>query len=259
MTRAIRLREKLSRGELIVGGHVFLTDPEVTESLGMHGFEFVWIDAEHSAFDRTEILAHVVAAAAADTASFVRVAWNDPVIIKPVIEMGPDGIILPMVSTAEEARAAVAACRYPPAGVRGFGPRRANAYGAVDTADYLAHADERLLKIMQIEHVRAVENLEEILTVPGVDLIIVGPNDLSASVGHLGDTRHPDVIALYDQIERVAKRMKKPFGVSLGAGDRVSIEDWVRRGAALIGCGDDLSYLSMGSKATLSYVRGLAR
>ncbi len=259
MMLAAALREKLARGELIIGGHVFLTDPEVTESLGMHGFEFVWIDAEHSAFDKGEILAHVVAAAAANTASFVRVPWNDPVLVKPVLEMGPDGIILPMVSSAEEARAAVAACRYPPAGVRGFGPRRANAYGAIDTKEYLAHADERLLKIMQIEHVRAVENLEEILAVAGVDLIIVGPNDLSASAGHLGDTRHPEVIALYDEIERTAKRMHKPFGVSLGAGDRESIEDWVRRGVALIGCGDDLSYLSMGSKATLSFVRTLTR
>ena len=259
MIRAAALREKLQSGELIVGGHVFTTDPEITEALGMHGLEFIWIDAEHSAFDKATILGHIVAAAAAGAASFVRVAWNDPVLIKPILEMGPDGIILPMVMCADEARAAVAACSYPPAGVRGFGPRRANCYGAMETRDYLAHADERLLKILQIEHLCAVDNLDEILHVPGIDLIIVGPNDLSASIGHLGDTRHPDVIQLYDRIEDTCKRLGKPFGVSLGPSDRVSVEDWVRRGAALVSCGDELSYIATGSQATLAHIHALTR
>lgn len=259
MTRAEMLRDKLQKGELIVGAHAFLTDPEVTESLGHHGFEFVWIDGEHSAFDKVTLLGHIMAASSAGTASLVRVAWNDPVLIKPVVEMGPDGIILPMVASADEARAAVAACEYPPVGIRGFGPRRANRYGAMDTEEYLAHASRRLLKIVQIEHADAVARLEDILSVPGIDLIVVGPNDLSGSIGHLGQTRHPDVLKLYDEIERTCKRMGKPFGVSLGAGDKVAIEDWIRRGVTFLGCGDDLGYISSGSRQTLAYIDELTK
>lgn len=254
MYRAARLRQKFAKHQLVVGGHVFFTDAEVSEALGDHGFEFVWIDAEHSAFSKECILHHIMACASADTASIVRVAWNDPVLVKPILEMGPDGIILPMVSTAEEARQAVAACSYPPLGVRGFGPRRANQYGAVDTADYLKDVNDSFLRIVQIEHVKAVENLEDILAVPGVDLAMVGPNDLSASIGHLGDTRHPEVVALYDRIEAACKKQKKPFGVSLGAGDEVSIRDWIARGVNMIGCGDDISYLSIGCKRTFQLI-----
>lgn len=238
---------------------MFFTDAEVSEALGDHGFEFVWIDAEHSAFDKACILHHIMACASAGTASIVRVAWNDPVLIKPVLEMGPDGIILPMVCTQEEARQAVAACSYPPLGVRGFGPRRANQYGAVDTEDYLGEVNDSFLRIVQIEHVQAVENLEAILQVPGIDLAMVGPNDLSASVGHLGQTRHPQVMALFDRIAQTCKRLNKPFGVSLGAGDEASIRDWILRGVNMIGCGDDISYLSIGCKRTFQLIASILK
>lgn len=259
MYRAARLREKFQNHQLVVGGHVFFTDAEVSEALGDHGFEFVWIDAEHSAFDKACILHHIMACASADTASIVRVAWNDPVLVKPVLEMGPDGIILPMVCTQEEARQAVAACSYPPLGVRGFGPRRANQYGAVETADYLADVNDSFLRIVQIEHYQAVENLESILQVPGIDLVMVGPNDLSASIGHLGQTRHPQVLSLYDRIENTCKRLGKPFGVSLGAGDETAIRDWISRGVNMIGCGDDISYLSIGCKRTFALVESILK
>ncbi|MEG0144564.1 MAG: aldolase/citrate lyase family protein [Clostridia bacterium] len=258
MNKAQQMRSKFARGELVVGGHVFYTDCEITEALGCHGFEFVWIDAEHSAFDKACVLHHIIAAASGNTASIVRVAWNDPVRIKPILEMGPDGIILPMVSSAEEARRAVSACSYPPLGVRGFGPRRANQYGALETRDYLKDVNDSFLRIVQIEHQSAVEHLEEILAVEGIDLAMVGPNDLSASIGHLGDTRHPDVIALYDRIEETCKRLHKPFGVSLGAGDEASIRDWIGRGVNMLGCGDDIAYLSLGCKRTFDLIGRIA-
>jgi len=255
--RAELLREKFRKHELVVGGHVFFTDAEITEQLGDHGYEFVWIDAEHSAFDLNCILGHIIAAAAAGTASFVRVAWNDPVRIKPVLEMGPDGLILPMVCTREEAEDAVRSCSYPPKGVRGFGPRRANRYNEMDTLDFLEQAERSFLRILQIEHQRAVENLEEILQVEGIDLLIVGPNDLSASYGLLGHTRDPRMMPVYDEIAAKCKAAGKPFGVSLGPADRDSIRDWVRRGASAVGCADDVSFISMGCKDTLEFVRSL--
>lgn len=252
---AEQLRERLRSDRPVIGGHVFFTDPEISELLGYHGFEAVWIDAEHSAFDLNTILGHITACASAGTASLVRVAWNDPVRIKPILEMGPDGIILPMVCTAREARDAVRACTYPLKGVRGFGPRRANRYGALENGEYLENAEKSFLRILQIEHRDAIENLDDILAVEGIDLLICGPNDLSASYGHLCDTRNPEMFPIYDRFAEKCKAAGKPFGVSLGAGDRASIEDWARRGANFIGCGDDISYMSMGCHATFDFLR----
>lgn len=252
---AAALRKKLAAGTLIVGAHSFLTDSAITELFGYHGFEFVWIDGEHCAFTLPVILQHIQAAASAGTASLVRIAWNDPALAKPVLEMGPDGIIFPYIRTAEEARRAMAACFYPPRGMRGFGPRRANRYGFQENGRYLAEVDESFLRILQIEHRDAVENLEEILQVPGIDLVVVGPNDLSASYGRLGDTRAPDMLPIYDRIAACCKARGMPFGVSLGSADREAIRDWIQRGVALLGCGDDLTYMSVGSRQTLAFVR----
>ncbi|MDE6880843.1 MAG: 4-hydroxy-3-methylbut-2-en-1-yl diphosphate synthase [Oscillospiraceae bacterium] len=252
---AAALRKKLAAGTLIVGAHSFLTDSAITELFGYHGFEFVWIDGEHCAFTLPVILQHIQAAASAGTASLVRIAWNDPALAKPVLEMGPDGIIFPYIRTAEEARRAIAACFYPPRGMRGFGPRRANRYGFQENGRYLAEVDESFLRILQIEHRDAVENLEEILQVPGIDLVVVGPNDLSASYGRLGDTRAPDMLPIYDRIAACCKARGMPFGVSLGSADREAIRDWIQRGVALLGCGDDLTYMSMGSRQTLAFVQ----
>ncbi len=254
--RAERLRERFRRHEPVFGAHVFLGDPQITEAFGLHGYEFVWIDGEHSPFGNAAILAHVQAAAAGGTASLVRVPWNDPVLVKPVLEMGPDGVILPLVASGDEARRAVAACRYPPAGVRGFGPRRAIRYGAEDLGEYFESVDRSFLVIVQIEHVRAVERLEEIVAVPGVDLAVVGPNDLAASAGCLGRTKCPEMSRLYDRIAEGCARAGAPFGVSIGAGDFESMTEWVGRGAVFIGCGDDVAFISAGSRATMDFVRG---
>lgn len=254
-SKAQLLREAFRRGEVVPGGHVFFTDPEITELLGDHGFRFVWIDAEHSAFDLGTVLRHIIACGSADTASIVRVAWNDPVLIKPVLEMGPDGLILPMIRTAQDARDAVSACRYPPRGVRGFGPRRANRYGATPTPEYLENAESSFLRILQVEHRDAVENLDEICEVDGVDLLVIGPNDLSASYGHLGDTRNPEMFPIYDRIARTCKAHGMPFGPSLGAADHASMREWAARGATFMGCGDDISYLSDGAKATFQFLK----
>ncbi|MCI8853366.1 MAG: 4-hydroxy-3-methylbut-2-en-1-yl diphosphate synthase [Lachnospiraceae bacterium] len=253
--KAQQIREKMSRGETVIGAHTFYLDPSITEALGLHGFEFVWIDGEHSAFDKASTLSHIMAAAAADTASIVRVPWNDPVLVKPILEMGPDGILFPMVCTAEEAKKAVAACMYPPQGVRGFGPRRANKYGAMSNEEFLDHPEKSFLRIVQIEHVDAVRNLREILDVEGIDLPLIGANDLSASIGHLGHTAHPEVRALCEEAIAICKEMNRPFGVSLGAGDHEAISYWLSKGVSFMGCGDDISYISMGCQATMEFVK----
>ena len=255
--RAQIIRDKMKRGEVVIGAHTFFSDPAIAEALGFHGFEFVWIDEEHSALNRTGTLNHIMAVSSSGAAAIVRVPWNDPVLAKAVLEMGPDGIIFPMVCTADEARAAAAACLYPPKGIRGFGPRRSIRYSAMPNDEYLAHYEENFLRIVQIEHVKAVENLREILAVDGIDFPLVGPCDLSASIGRLGDTKHPEVRALCDEIVSVCKELNRPFGVSLGAGDREAIQYWIEKGVTFIGCGDDVSYIDLGSRATMEFVHGL--
>ena len=252
--KAQRLREKFSRHELVVGAHVFYNDPAITETFGYMGFDYVWIDGEHCAFDKASLLAHTVGAFAGNTASIVRVEWNDPVLIKPVLEMGIDGLILPMVCTAEEARSAVAACTYPPRGIRGFGPRRANQYGALPTKEYLENVEDSFLRILQIEHRNAVENIDEILSVEGIDALIIGPNDLSGSYGYLGDVTNPEMVKIYDLLAEKCKAAGMPFGVSLGPGDRDFIAQWIRRDVALISCVDDISAINMASADMLQYL-----
>lgn len=259
MVRAQEILQKARNKELVVGAHVFFAHYEITEAFGFIGYDFVWIDGEHSAFDREKILANIIAANSGGTASFVRVAWNDPVLIKPILEMGPDGIILPMISTAEEARRAVAACTYPPEGIRGFGPRRANRYGTMATDEYLQNVNQSFLKIMQIESYQGVENLEEIMAVPGVDLIMVGPNDLSGSLGLLGQTRHPEVMKYFDLLAEKCLKTNMPFGTSLCTSDEESIRDWINRGVDLIGCADDLSLVRTGGQRMLTFVHELRK
>lgn len=268
-SKAEIIREKLRRHELVKGSHVFYNDAAITETFGYMGFDYVWIDGEHCAFDKQSLLHHVVGAYAGGTASIVRVEWNDPVLIKPVLEMGPDGMILPMVCTAEEAKAAVDACMYPVSapdnrtasgegayfynGVRGFGPRRANQYGALSNAEYMKDVDKSFLRIVQIEHKKAVENLDAIIQTPGLDAIIVGPNDLSGSYGYLGDIHNEAMQPVYDQIAAICKARDFPFGVSIGP-DEAFIKEWYDRGARLISCADDISSINIMSKKVLDYL-----
>lgn len=255
MDKARGILEAFKSNHLVIGGHVFLTDPSISEAMASFGYDFIWIDAEHGPFDKERLLAHIVAANCAGAAAIVRVVWNDPAIIKPVLEMGVDGIIVPMVCTKEEAERAIAACKYPPEGTRGFGPRRANRYGMIPLPEYLEHADESILKIVQIEHVDAVRNLRDILSVEGLTAVIIGPNDLSGSIGRLGELKHPEVVALYDEIVAVCKAEKVPCGVSIGPSDREYIAQWLDRGVDFISCGDDISFLAAGAARTIDYIK----
>ena len=255
MSRASDLLQKMKK-ELVVGTHVNLADLSISEQMGALGFEFVWIEGEHSPLDKQTILGHIIGCAAGNTAAFVRIPWNDPVLAKPVLEMGPDGIVFPFIRTAEEARAAVAACTYPPKGIRGYGPRRANRYGTIPAAKYIAEVDDSILKIMQIEHIDAVTNLEEIMAVEGVDTIVVGPNDLSGSINLLSQVRHPDVMALMDTIAEKCKKANMPFGVSMPF-DKANIADWIRRGVSWMAAGNDTSYIAKAGSETITTIREL--
>lgn len=250
------IRGKIAAHELVVGTHVSLLDPAISELAACVGFDFVWIDTEHSAIDRGVLQQHLMAAQAGGAAGFVRIPWNDPVLAKPVLEMGPAGIVFPMICTAEQAKAAVAGCLYPPAGLRGFGPRRANRFGTIPIDQYIRQSAQSFWRIMQIEHVEAVRNLEAIVQVEGVDAIVVGPNDLSGSIGLLGQTSHPEVEKLCDRIAEITKRSGRPFGTSIGA-DPAVVRRWIDRGVDWIATGTDTGSLLAGGRQALELARSL--
>ncbi|MDO8686037.1 MAG: aldolase/citrate lyase family protein [Clostridiales bacterium] len=161
--------------------------------------------------------------------------------------MGVDGIVFPFIRTAEEAKRAVKSCLYPPEGIRGFGPIRAIKYGMDNIDEYIKKSGNNLWKIMQIEHVDAVNNLDEILSIDGVDAIVAGPNDLSASIGLLGQHEHPNVRYLMDLMAEKASLHGKPFGVSMGyiSGE---LEEWLKRGINWAVLGSDVGYILKASK-----------
>jgi len=249
-----RIRQKLDRREPVWGAAVSMLDPAVSEMLGFAGFDFLWIDMEHSAITKDRVLDHLVAASSGRTAPFVRVPWNDPVLVKPILDMGPQGIIFPMIRTADDARLAVSACEYPPKGVRGCGPRRAVRYGVDDFAAYVREGSRACWKILQIEHVDCLRNLDEIAAVPGVDCWMIGPSDLSGSVGCLGDEGAPKVQSLLDEIAAKAAR----HGVVLGAftgDDPAALGRWKARGVRLFTLGGDSGYLMSAARNSLRQAR----
>jgi 2-dehydro-3-deoxyglucarate aldolase/4-hydroxy-2-oxoheptanedioate aldolase len=243
--------------ELIRGVHVSAGHPMLTELLSHAGFDAMWIDTEHSAMDKHDVLLNLIATSGSKTAAIVRVPWNDPVLAKPILEMGPDGIVFPFIKSAEEARRAVAACLYPPDGVRGFGPIRAVRYGFDDTTKYVKESSKTdFWKIMQIEHLDGVRDMDNILAVPGVDAIVLGPNDLSASLGVLPNTGDPQVIEAVKIVKKKTNAAGIPFGVSAGYSSNTNsgAEFWLDLGVDFLFIGSDVSFVFDGAQATLKHI-----
>src|ERR1700733_12971452 len=151
MSKLEPFREKMLRGEVCFGTMITFYDPAISEALA-GDLDFVWIDAEHNAQSLESIQLHLMAVAGTPTFPVVRVGWNDPVLLKPVLDIGAPGVVIPLIRTAEAAKLAVAACRYPPEGIRGFGPRRASRYGRDSGPEYCRNANESIMVNVQIEH-----------------------------------------------------------------------------------------------------------
>ncbi len=252
-----RIRRKAAGNETVLGVFVTIADSCVSEIVGYAGYDFVWIDAEHAAFDRQEIFHHVIAAQGAGAAAFVRVPGVDPAGIKAILDMGPDGVIFPFVDCAETASLAVRSCLYPPRGIRGQGPLRAIRYGLDDEAAYIEDSASKVWKILQIENLAGYENLEGILGVGGFDSIFVGPADLSRSIDLPPAERAAKVAAILDD---VGKRLSAR-GIVAGTACGSSPED-IRacrdRGYRWICMAQDVRVLAGGLRDTLSRIRSRA-
>ena len=185
-----------------------LTDISVGEMIRDVGLDWVAIDTEHTAIDLQTLQSLLIALG--DTPTLVRVPANDSVHIKRVLDMGAAGVIVPHIRSADEAREAVAACKYPPLGVRGTGPRRPSRYG-LDEKDYLADADASTIVVIMVETVDVVNDFDAVLTVEGLDACMIGAVDLSASMGLLPQFDDPRVIATIDQVTSKARARNMPL------------------------------------------------
>lgn len=255
MNHVANMKKKIANKELCFGTHCSNTEVDFYEMCGLLGYDYVWIDNEHAGMTQPMIKNAIVATNAGGCSALVRVPDHDMAHVKPVLECGPDGVIFPMVNTAEEARHCVSICTYPPKGIRGFGPLRGIDYGTKSFEEYLETADDNLLKIMQCEHIEAVKNLDEILEVPGVDAIICGPMDLSGSVGKMSRFSDPEVQALMQTIIDKCKAHGKPFGLSYGLLDIELMNFWVGQGASLFSLGTPLDYFREMSKDVIRKAR----
>ena len=249
-----KIRKKISSGEIPIGTHTMIGEPIVADILCNCGFDFIWVDSEHSPVDKRDVNMQTITIRNSGFAPFVRVPWNDPVLVKPILEMGPAAIVFPFIRTVEEAKLAVASCKYPPAGIRGFGPLKAINYGTIDLGQYLELSKTEPWVILQIEHIDGVNNLAKIIKIPGVDSIAVGPNDLSGSIGLLGQTRHQEVLKLLDRIAETCNKVGFPFGASIGWNEE-NVSDWIKRDVKWICIDADVSYIVNGGKNTLNNVK----
>ena len=229
---------------MYLAGRLPLSDLTVSELAGDVGLDFVWIDAEHAPHTIDGVMKHIIATRGTGCAPFVRVRANDPMLIKTYLDLAPAAIIVPMVNSAEEAAAAVEACRYPLRGRRGCGVCRAVQYGECNFFDYLKDAEDNPLVIVQIEHIDAVKNLDKILTVPGIGSICIGPCDLSGSMGVLNRMDDPDLNKVLDEICAKTKAAGKMLGTAAGGFPR-----WKARGVNWFAGASDWGAMAAGFRA----------
>ncbi len=248
MTLSEPLREALAgRGDPLVGCFAGLADPYASEIVAGAGFDWIVVDMEHAPNDLRTVLTQLQVHAAYPVHTIVRPPIGETHILKQLLDLGVTSFLLPMVESAAQAAALVSAVRYPPRGVRGVGTALARAARWHRTADYLATADAGIACIMQIESAAGLANLDAIAAVDGVDALFIGPADLSASLGHLGQPSHPDVErAIDDAIRRIVGS-----GTAAGilAGDEARQRHYASLGCRMVGVGVDTLALAHATRA----------
>jgi 2-dehydro-3-deoxyglucarate aldolase/4-hydroxy-2-oxoheptanedioate aldolase len=216
------VKRKLKNGQKTVGGFLQTLSPVAAEIMAQAGFDWLIVDLEHAPGDFANLQAQLQAMNGSGVVPFARAPWNDMVAIKRILDTGVTGVLVPYVNTREEAEAAVAACKYPPQGVRGVaGSPRAAGYTG-NTMPYLGTANEETIVMIAVETIEAVENLDEILEVDGLDGIFIGPVDLASSMGHLGDPGQPEVQEAIARIESKVFPSDKFLGTLAATWDKAS-------------------------------------
>lgn len=240
------LKQKILNREKIIGTHINFSDPSVGRIAGLAGYDYIWIDMEHNYISFESLLAQVLAIRTTGTPVVVRAPQDDLTATKKILEMGVDGIVFPMIRTAEEANRLLSYTLYPPYGRRGFGPMNAVGYGAFDTDEYLATNHKTMCRFIQIEHVDAVRNLDEIMKNEFIDGYIIGANDLSGSINELGNALGENTTALIKEAIAKLKANGKYVGLSTGAMSPEVFRHWFGMGIDMLSAAADFDFLTAG-------------
>lgn len=249
-----KFREKLASGRFCLGAGITFYDPAVVEALA-DSVDFLWIDLEHNPISLESLQSHLIAARAGGVPALVRVPSHDIAWTKRVLDSGAEGIIMPQSKTVEQVREFVAACHYPPQGSRGFGPRRPTNYARRGGEEYLRHANDNVFVAVQIETLEAYECLDEILRIPGIDSLVVGPYDLSGSMGMLGQVKHPRIVEAIKTTVAKAKAAGVYVGMGMGADPSYATEA-DKLGVNWVQFGNDFEYMIRSADQLAAAVRG---
>ena len=249
-------REALKSGKRLFGTHICLNDYRICDMLGKIGFDYFWIDMEHAPTDFHMVKQHLIAASVTKTPCIVRVTWNDIPSIKRVLEMGPDAIVVPMVNSVEEAQQMIDTCIYPPEGKRGCGPSRAVSYGIDDLRDYIENKSKETVRLVMIESKSAVEDLEKMAEIPYLDGFVIGPMDMSGSVGDLGyPIESKETNRLIELAIEKAHACGKPIGLSTGSANPQELKHWIDKGIDFISASTDISGVISGARSVLATMK----
>jgi 2-keto-3-deoxy-L-rhamnonate aldolase RhmA len=247
-------RSRLDAGEVCLGSGVTTSDPVVMEVLAPV-CDFIWIDLEHTHLGYESLMGHLIAARACETPAIVRVRDGQLASIKPVLDMGVDGFVVPQVRSAAEVKSIVDMARYAPLGQRGYGPRRAGRYGMYGGREYADAANESLFAGVQVENTDAFAELDDILSIEGLDTIFIGPYDLSVSMGHFGEVDHPEVRETIQTIIDRTRAAGKYVGIGMDASAAGAMKA-IRQGVQWVQCGDDYGHMRLSFESVAREVRG---
>jgi len=243
-----RLKEILRRGEVAFGATVSIGHPDVAEILGKVGFDYINFDTQHTPLSIETVQNLMQAMSYSQTTPIIRVQWNDISMINRALDIGAHGVIVPFINTKEDVATALQYATFPPRGLRSYGPRRA----VLRDPEYVATADEEILLLPQIETKEALENVEDIISVDGVEAFFVGPYDLSRSLGVFTQWKHPVFEKALDKILKAAEKSGATPGLLAPIEE---VEKTVERGFRLVNIGGDIAFLTQAATAALQRAR----
>lgn len=247
------VKKALKEGKVVIGTTITTGSAEVAASAAASGFDFLWIEMEHSPITLEAAREMILATRGLKALPFIRVPVNEPWLAKRAMDIGAVGVIFPFTANRELAAQAVASCKYPPAGIRGFAPGLAASRWGMSTSDYVRWANDNIVVVTIIEQKEAVENIEQIASVPGIDVLFIGANDLSFSLGVGGQLDHPLMQEALRRVGAAAKKYNLPMGYP--SGNAAQIKKLVEQGFRFFQASSDLGLMQVGARQLLSGVK----
>lgn len=245
-----KTKDKIRKGQPVIGGWIMTGNPAVTEIMAEEGFDFLVADMEHTPINVETFYHMALAVKGTGCELMARLPACDMVVAKQVLDMGAAGIIVPSVNSPAEAAQTVAIAKYPPEGIRGAALCRATGFGR-NFNDYYSNHNREVLVVAMIEHISAVKQVDAILATPGLDAILIGPYDLSASMGIPGQLQHPDVLAAQQVILAACRKHKVAPGIHVAPVDPADVANRLSQGFLFVPCGIDTSFVREGCRTML--------